>query len=67
ELYVRMGREDKDKYDLIVRDTGVGLPKDFDLSQTKTLGFQIIRDLVKQLGGSIEIRKDKGTEIIIRF
>jgi two-component sensor histidine kinase len=50
-----------------VKDTGVGLPEGFDLSKAETLGFQIVRDLVKQLSGSIEVRKGDGMEIVIRF
>ena len=37
-----------------VRDDGVGLPSDFDIQSTNTLGLSIVRDLVEsQLGGTI--------------
>ena len=37
-----------------VRDNGVGLPGDFDLASTSSLGLSIVRDLVtSQLGGSL--------------
>ncbi|MGB7295913.1 MAG: PAS domain S-box protein [Candidatus Aminicenantales bacterium] len=67
EVDVRMSRKDDDRYELVIKDNGVGLPGDIDLNKTKTLGFQIVRDLVKQLGGSLEIRKGDGTEIIIQL
>jgi PAS domain S-box-containing protein len=67
EVLVRMRPLDGDGYELAVKDNGVGLPKGFDLRQKGSLGFQIVSDLVKQIEGSIEIRRDAGTEIIIRW
>jgi len=67
EVIVRMSPADGDRYELAVKDDGVGLPGTFDLSRKLTLGFQIVSDLVRQIDGSIEIRRDAGTEIIVRF
>jgi PAS domain S-box-containing protein len=67
EVVVRMRMSDGNGYELAVKDNGVGLPKGFDLRQKESLGFQIVSDLVKQIEGSIEIRRDAGTEIIIRW
>jgi PAS domain S-box-containing protein len=67
EVIVRMRPSDGDGFELAVKDNGVGLPKGFDLRRKGSLGFQIVSDLVKQIDASIEIRKDAGTEIIIRW
>ena len=67
EVLVRMRPSDGDGYELAVIDNGVGLPKGFDLRRKGSLGFQIVNDLVKQIDGSIEIRRGAGTEIIIRW
>jgi two-component system cell cycle sensor histidine kinase/response regulator CckA len=67
EIIVRISKQDDAKYRLMVKDTGVGLPEDFDPDKQKTLGFQIIRDLVRQLEGSMKVKKDSGTEIIVLF
>jgi two-component sensor histidine kinase len=67
EVLVRMRASVGDRHELTVKDNGVGLPEGFDLRQKGSLGFQIISDLVKQLDGSIEVRNDGGTEIVIRF
>lgn len=44
-----------------VCDDGVGLPENFDLNKTETLGLQLVNTLVKQLNGKIEVRANKGT------
>jgi len=67
DLIIRLGVLDGGRYQLAVKDTGVGLAQDIDLKNAETLGFQIVGDLVKQLEGSIEIVRDGGTEFILRF
>lgn len=52
---------------LIVRDDGVGLPNNFDIRHTETLGMELVRSLVNQLGGSIEILRVNITEFRISF
>jgi hypothetical protein len=51
-----------------VRDDGVGLPPDFDIDATTSLGLSIVRDLVtSQLGGTILMASDsEGTVVDIR-
>ncbi len=51
-----------------VADNGVGLPADFDLDATTSLGLQIVRTLVlTELGGTLEIaaRPGGGTEVVV--
>jgi PAS domain S-box-containing protein len=50
---------------LSVSDNGVGLPPDFNLNQTKTLGITLVKGLVKQLKGTLEIQTQPGTTFII--
>lgn len=56
-----------DFYLIRISDDGVGLPEDFELHESKTLGIQIVHDLVDQLNGSIKVYRENGTtfEIII--
>lgn len=56
-----------DCYHLLIADNGVGLPSNFKLDQTKTLGLQLVNRLVRQIDGSIELKKVEGTEFIIKF
>jgi len=51
-----------------VADSGVGLPADFDLDSTTSLGLQIVRTLVvSELGGRLRIspRPGGGTEAVL--
>ena len=58
---------DGENYVLTVADNGIGFPENIDFKNTKTLGLQLINTLVKQLSGSIDIYKDKGTSFKIIF
>lgn len=54
--------ETADGYVLELYDDGCGLPADFDLSKTRSLGLQIIRTLVADdMGGEIELFSRQGT------
>jgi len=52
---------------LTIRDDGVGLPPQFDLRSIDTLGLQLVRGLVQQIDGCLEVRSIIGTEFRIEF
>ncbi len=52
---------------LIVADDGKGLPKDFDLQKTTTLGLRLVRSLTAKLGGEIKIVGLGGTRVQINI
>ena len=54
-------------YSLIVSDTGRGMPPDFDLERTSSLGLQIARTVVEQLRGSIVLLPGPGARFRIEF
>ena len=54
-------------YTLIVSDNGAGIPEEIDLENSDTLGLQLVNILVAQLDGEIELKRNKGTEFIIRL
>ena len=39
---------------LTVRDNGLGLPKEFELTRLNTVGLSLVRDLTRQLDGTLE-------------
>ncbi len=55
------------QYLLTVADDGIGLPANFQIDQTKTLGFQLVNRLLIQLRGSIELNGNEGTKFCIKF
>ena len=53
---------------IIIRDDGIGIPGNFDVSRSNSLGLKLIRTLVQhQLKGSLMINSHHGTEIIVEF
>jgi two-component sensor histidine kinase len=52
---------------LAVRDDGVGLPSDLDVENAESLGFQLVTTLVGQLNGTLEVKRENGTEFVVVF
>lgn len=50
-----------------IKDDGIGIPKDIDINNTETLGFQLVQALVDQLDGKMNLNSKKGTEYLIKF
>jgi PAS domain S-box-containing protein len=56
-----------DRMVLAVSDNGIGFPGDLDFTNTQSLGMQLVVTLVEQLDGTIELKRNKGTEFRIVF
>jgi len=52
---------------LVVSDNGIGLPDKMDMESKDTFGLLLIRTLVDQLNGTMEVVSKKGAKFIIRF
>ena len=60
--------QENDRIRITVRDDGIGLPADFDISRTNSLGLKLIRTLVQhQLKGSLTLESKNGTEMRMEF
>jgi PAS domain S-box-containing protein len=57
----------KGMHSLIVKDNGIGLPSDFDISQSKRLGLKLIELISKQLNGDFSYNSKEGTEFTLTF
>ena len=52
---------------LCVSDNGCGLPDNFDLDETESLGMQLVSLLSRQLDASLEVVNDNGTRFCLTF
>ena len=66
EIFIAL-RAIGDAYELVVSDTGSGLPEDFDYRNTETLGLSLVMSWVNQLQGDIEFDRLEGTQFRIVF
>lgn len=67
EIRVELRRQPSGAYRLRVEDNGVGIHDAAYYQQPRTLGWQLVHALTRQLGGSIEVRSGQGTEVIVTF
>jgi len=57
-------REHPHLLEVVVRDNGCGLPEEFDIDRTRSLGLSIVRDLVRsQLAGKMTMESADGTTV----
>jgi two-component sensor histidine kinase len=59
--------QDEGMIRLTVGNNGVGFPETVNFRKSESMGFQIITALVEQLGGTIELNREGGTEFKITF
>jgi len=52
---------------LVISDNGNGLPEDFDIKKTKSLGFKLFNIFVKQLKGNFEYFNDNGLRFVVKW
>jgi PAS domain S-box-containing protein len=66
---IRIGfrEDDQGKFLLTIEDNGVSLPPHITPGYTSSFGMQLIDVFVKQLGGTFEIIREKGTTFRIHF
>lgn len=66
-IYVRAERQPNQSVLLTIGDDGPGLPPNVGLWNTKTLGLRLVRTLVRQIDGELELGEPPGAEFRIRF
>ncbi len=67
-ISVHLKQMAQDEFSLIIKDNGVGLPDDFDIKKTKSLGLQLVNDLiVRKLKGALDIDGKDGTTFNMTF
>ena len=65
EILIRFRQQQKELV-LGVKDNGVGLPLDFDLKKSPSLGMNLVRGLVRQINGKMDfVSGIEGTDFTI--
>jgi len=68
-ISVEMRSTGNGRLEVIVRDDGIGLPKDMDITRVSSLGLKLVTNLVSQLKGVLDVKSSPGggTEFNIGF
>jgi two-component system CheB/CheR fusion protein len=64
---VESHKEKSEQFTLIIGNNGIHLQDPENLYKAKSLGFQLVNILVKQIQGQIEVTQNQGTEFKIKF
>ena len=67
EITISLINVKDDAMTLSVSDNGVGLPEDFELENSDTLGMQLVKTLVGQMNGTLDIINSGGSSFTINF
>ena len=52
---------------LTVSDNGIGIPENLEIEDLDSLGMQLVTSLVDQLDGELELKRNNGTEFVMKF
>jgi PAS domain S-box-containing protein len=66
-IWVRLLRENEQKFCISICDDGIGLPEDFTMNTTQSMGSQIVGILVEQIEAVLEISSNGGACFRILF
>lgn len=59
--------KEKEVIKLSVKDNGVGLPPDFNIEETPSLGLQLVKMLTEQIHGHLDFTSENGSCFTITF
>jgi PAS domain S-box-containing protein len=66
-LHFRLAKIPDNRVVFEIRDSGPGLPEDFQRGKLKSLGFKLIEIFVRQIKGTCKMHNDGGLVVIIEF
>lgn len=67
KIFIGMKNMDDQTVILTIKDEGRGLPFDFDLENSQSLGMSLIKGLTQQLNGRMSIASTEGVKIVIEI
>jgi two-component sensor histidine kinase len=66
-IWVELHATPEHMLNLQVADDGVGIPSDLDIFNTKSLGLQLVNNLVRQLDATLKVQTSGKTSFLISF
>tara|TARA_R110002050_G_scaffold195593_2_gene330492 strand:+ start:34023 stop:36125 length:2103 start_codon:yes stop_codon:yes gene_type:complete len=66
-IKVSLMEGENSEYTLVISDNGPGLPEEFDIRKTNSLGLKLVTNLSQQLQGNLSIANVPGAEFTVRF
>lgn len=65
EIYVEVKSDSAGQLTLIIGDTGIGIPGGMNWDKITTLGLELVRDLTRQLRGTVTYKSTNGAQFTI--
>ncbi len=66
-IKIRLRKNEDQRLAIMVSDDGNGLPHGLDVSNTESLGLQLVQALVQQLEGHLEVHNGVGVSFVIEL
>jgi two-component sensor histidine kinase len=66
QIHVSLRALPNARMELSVKDTGIGFPEG-DFRGYTTMGMMLVTSLTDQLGGTVDLERDNGSQFIVRF
>ena len=66
-LWVKLLPEAEERFSITICDNGIGLPEDFTMKATKSMGTQIVEILIQQVEATLEVTNNGGACFRILF
>lgn len=67
KILIKLKKIGEDIIELTVSDNGIGLPDNFDIETSESLGLKLVTNLVQQINGKLELHPKNYTEFKITF
>jgi len=67
KISIEIEKQKDATYKLIIEDNGIGIPEDFNIETSKSIGLKLVKRLIKQLHGTFQLIRKPGTRFVLTF
>ncbi|QDW25998.1 hypothetical protein FFJ24_014675 [Pedobacter sp. KBS0701] len=67
KIVIKLKEQQEDRYELFIKDNGIGLAPDFDYEQSNTLGIILMKGLSAQIDGTFIMESYNGVSVSLIF